>query len=465
MGVSVRGSVRVNVGVEVAAGVGAEVATEKVAEVAADVGVFLCVCSRTSDGGWSTWLLSGIKAARTANSIAKKASRATTSTKATGRAVVLASTLSSLSESLPQLVCIGSACLRVVCLRTHTHTHTQGRCAHIFAPMKLTRPMLARITRRELETLILRCHTEHRPPAHDDVHPPRQSKVEYRQPSREGTGLLGLLCDDLLVEVLKWLPFERRVLFTRAVAKSFVYLVQKPDLFRSLHITPRPSVRWGFLNVKVHTLSIKESIGRKVQIPTNGMLDQLRQLELTNTSCATVGRLRTTCAPWNLTAMSITRVRGVQQVLLLLKWACSLETLVLTNVDVLYHLPVVIDAWRKKHGGYPPLRCLCMDKLNSTYMLEKLDLEELKVRHISTQVCVAKLPSMKRLFVRAHGSTLCSEIGVVPLRTLVDSCPELEELNVTVRINLHQEVDFEYASNFLQDKFSGYRAKVSVATY
>lgn len=97
VGVSVRVWVRVKVGVMV----GAEVAAVVGAVVTADVGVFLCVSSCSSDGELSTWLLSGTKTARTASSVAKKDRRATTSTKATGRAVVLTSTLLSLSESLP----------------------------------------------------------------------------------------------------------------------------------------------------------------------------------------------------------------------------------------------------------------------------------------------------------------------------------------------------------------------------
>ena len=323
--------------------------------------------------------------------------------------------------------------------------------------------MLARMTRRQLETLLLRCHADQRPPAHDDVQPQRQRIVAYSQASREGTGLLGILCDDLLVEVLKWLPFERRVLFTRAVAKSFLSMVRNSDLFRSIHITPKPFVRWGFLNAKVHKLSIEERISKKVQIPPNGMLDQLQELHITHTSCATIARLRSSCAPWNLTTMSVRNVKGSKEVLQLLKWACNLEKLVLANVDVVFHLPEAVDSWRRRHGGYPPLRFLCMDRLKSTYMLEKLDLEELAVRSIDANVSVAKLPSMKRLFVRVYGILICSESGVAPLRTLVDSCPELEELNVTVKINRHLEVDFEHVYNFLQEVFS-HRTKVSVVS-
>lgn len=309
-----------------------------------------------------------------------------------------------------------------------------------------TQLTLGKLSREDMGKLLQDCYREQRVPKKEElcIPTPKKTRVTYTS-ERTGTGLFDILDDDMLAEVLFRLPMKMRIVFAKSLCKQFAAVAYTHKVFKVLCLSPYNHVcdtkevqnnmlltvvNWSFLgDTQIEELFIRERRGQTVDIPPAENL-KVSKLALSHVSAPTVNKLNKTIDASKLKELDVEWVNGVNDTIALLTTSHSLERLNLfQDFSHDYKMSNIIDAWRKVHCGFPPLRYLSLDRIGIRLALkdlEKLDLEELHCGYLSKSIDKAYLPSVRTLGVRLYPIHAMEKIPIV--KTLVASCPHLQTL-------------------------------------
>ena len=272
---------------------------------------------------------------------------------------------------------------------------------------------------------------------------PKKTRVTYTS-ERTDTGLFDILDDDMLAELLSRLPVKMRIVFAKSLCKQFAAVAYTHKVFKALCLSPYNRVcdtkevqdktlitvgNWSFLGAtQIEELSIREQRGQAVDLPPAENLKGLSKLALSHVNAPTVKKLNKTIDASKLKELDVKWVNGVNDTIALLTKSHSLERLTLVqDFSQDFKLSKTVDAWRKVHDGFPPLRYLSLDSRKVGLKdLEKLDLEELHCSKLWDNIDKAYLPSVRTLGVRIYPHDAVKRIPIV--KTLVASCPGLQTL-------------------------------------
>ena len=322
-------------------------------------------------------------------------------------------------------------------------------------PFVASTPMvlnIRKLTRAQMEELLIACFHEQRAPMINELHipTPKKSRITYTT-ERTGTGLFDSLDDDTLAKVLLSLPIKMRIVFAKSLCKQFASVAHEHKVFKSIYISPcgghygetkeetnnmlRTVGNWRFLttgsaDAQIEELKLHEGSGRTVDMPPTNHLQGLTKLTLSQCNAPTVKLIRKSIEASKLKELTLSCVKGINDTIALLKASTNLERLVLCGLPD-FDMSKIVDEWRKVHNGFPPLRFLSTDSFGRKVMmheLEKLDLDEMRCS-MSQSIGKGHLPSLRNLSVHIYNCTATQDIPL--LKTLVASCPGLLKLTLT----------------------------------
>ena len=174
---------------------------------------------------------------------------------------------------------------------------------------------LGKLSRADMEALLVTCHREQRPPTHDELHPPSSKRLRA-----EHAHLLALP-DALIAKVRDYLPLKDRVLFGKATCKQVASIASEHNMFSTLIIgyarmddtddlnrlsTPPPN--WGFLgDSQVETLVLRGTRGAFGQpaLPPSHHLQHVKALTLEGSTVPTIKAVHRSIQPANLTELNL----------------------------------------------------------------------------------------------------------------------------------------------------------------